>query len=90
MSEGLVRQLALLVPAGLPAEAGILVAALEDGRRRTKELVATLDRATLDWTASEAGNSIGTLLYHIAACELAPLGVRRIRARSHPRVSSCD
>lgn len=42
---------------------------LDDARRRTGEVLADLDEAALDWAATPAGNSIGTLLYHIAAIE---------------------
>jgi uncharacterized damage-inducible protein DinB len=42
---------------------------MEDSRRLTLEAVAGLDLATLDWEPEIGGNSIGALLYHIAAVE---------------------
>jgi uncharacterized damage-inducible protein DinB len=43
---------------------------LEDTRRETKEALAELAPAAVDWTPASGGNSIGTLLYHIALIEL--------------------
>lgn len=44
---------------------------LEDARNRTQRWLRTLDPALLDWSpAGERVNTIGTLLYHIAAIEL--------------------
>lgn len=51
-----------------PAIGGWL-AALADARRRTKAAVAGLAQATLDWQPPDAGNGVGTLLYHIALIE---------------------
>jgi uncharacterized damage-inducible protein DinB len=47
--------------------------AVEDSRRRTLQLLEGIKQVTLDWQAPEGGNSIGTLLYHIAAIELSYL-----------------
>jgi uncharacterized damage-inducible protein DinB len=44
--------------------------AIEDARRRTKAALASINSAGLDWLPPGGGNSIGTLLYHIAAIEL--------------------
>lgn len=43
---------------------------MEDSRRMLLETVAGLDQATLDWEPAIGGNSIGSLLYHIAAVEM--------------------
>jgi uncharacterized damage-inducible protein DinB len=43
---------------------------LEDARRRTRRALEGVNPAAVDWTATEGGHSIGTLLYHIAAIEL--------------------
>ena len=43
---------------------------LEGARGRLKEALASLDETMLDWEPYPDGNSIGTLLYHIAAIEL--------------------
>jgi uncharacterized damage-inducible protein DinB len=50
-------------------ELGRWLWALEDTRARTKEAVAGLDQAALDWTMPGVENSIGSLLYHIALIE---------------------
>ncbi|HEX7183201.1 MAG TPA: DinB family protein [Thermoanaerobaculia bacterium] len=43
---------------------------LEETRRRTKGALKNIDAATLDWAPPQGGNSIGTLLYHIAEIEM--------------------
>ena len=50
-------------------ELGRWLWALEDTRARTKEALAGLDQAALDWTGPGVENSIGSLLYHIALIE---------------------
>jgi uncharacterized damage-inducible protein DinB len=42
---------------------------LENGRKRTQEVVEKLPANALDWQRSHFQNSIGTLLYHIALIE---------------------
>ena len=42
---------------------------IEDGRARTLQRIEGMDPTLLDWTPSEGGNSIGSILYHIAAIE---------------------
>lgn len=56
-------------PAGYPPAVGRLVWALEDTRDRTLRALKELSPAALDWTDATELNSIGTLLYHIAAIE---------------------
>lgn len=43
---------------------------LEDARRRTYRALEGIPDAAIDWQPPANGNSIGTLLYHIAAIEL--------------------
>jgi uncharacterized damage-inducible protein DinB len=43
---------------------------LEATRYRTKGVLKSIDPAAIDWASPEGGNSIGTLLYHIAAIEM--------------------
>lgn len=43
--------------------------ALEDTRRRTRSVIATVDARLLDVQPHPRANSIGSLLYHIAAIE---------------------
>jgi uncharacterized damage-inducible protein DinB len=42
---------------------------LQDARRRTMDALKDLPDAAIDWQATGLQNSIGTLLYHIAAIE---------------------
>lgn len=49
------------------------VAMLEDTRRRTKQALAGLTTAALDWTPPEGGNNIGTILYHMMVIEMSYL-----------------
>lgn len=49
---------------------GMFLAMCEDTRRRTLRDLADLDPAVLDRSAPGSPNSIGTLLYHVAAIEL--------------------
>ena len=55
---------------GYDPEIGRWLWAMEDTRRRTKETLHGLDDRALNWIAPHADNSIGALLYHIAAIEL--------------------
>jgi uncharacterized damage-inducible protein DinB len=52
------------------AEIGRALWCLEDARRRTLERIAGLSPALIDWATPESGNSIGGVLYHIAAIEV--------------------
>ena len=67
-SEAMTQRIVAPVPANVP-EIGRWLWAIEDTRRRTKETVAGLLPAGLDWTPPSGGNSIGTVLYHIALIE---------------------
>ncbi len=51
-------------------EIGRALWGLEEARRRTLQRLEGLDPALLDWAAPESGNSIGSILYHIAAIEI--------------------
>jgi uncharacterized damage-inducible protein DinB len=56
----------------LPArqtEIGRALWRLEEARGRTLQRLEGLDPTLLDWAAPETGNSIGCILYHIAAIE---------------------
>lgn len=53
------------------AEIGRWLWALEEVRKRTLALADQCDQQTLDWTGADGReNSIGSLLYHIAAVEM--------------------
>ena len=56
------------LPASHP-ELGRWLWAFEDTRRRTIAAIDGLDQEEIDWTPPGLGNSIGTLLYHIALIE---------------------
>ena len=43
---------------------------MEETRDRTMRLVDEIDDAATDWQAPWAGNTVGTILYHLAAIEL--------------------
>jgi uncharacterized damage-inducible protein DinB len=43
---------------------------LEEARHRTLQRIEGLQPRLVDWEAPESGNSVGTVLYHIAAIEL--------------------
>lgn len=51
-------------------EVGVWLAALSDCRARTHKAVADMRHGELDWICPLSRNTIGTLLYHIAAIEL--------------------
>lgn len=62
-----------LIPSSVPCEAaeiGIWLAALSDCRARTLKMIAGMRNDELDWTCPLSRNTIGTLLYHMAAIEL--------------------
>ena len=56
------------LPEAVP-EIGLALTMLADARRRTLRALDGLDARSLDWIES-GGNSIGTLLYHLAAIEM--------------------
>ena len=51
-------------------EAGTWLWALEDSRRALYEVISGVSQETIDFATSYGGNSIGTLLYHIAAVDM--------------------
>jgi hypothetical protein len=54
---------------GFTPHVGVLLSMMEKTRETTKERVANLSTAQLDWRFDAAANSIGMLLGHIAAVE---------------------
>ncbi len=70
------RQLIVEPLPGCEADIGRLLWMKEDSRRRTRGFLEGIDQSAIDWQPPFAGgNSIGTLLYHIAAIELDWLAV---------------
>jgi uncharacterized damage-inducible protein DinB len=68
MSSIRVQRVAGSLPAREP-EIGRWLWFLEEARGRTFQRIEGLDPALVDWAAPESGNSIGSVLYHIAAIE---------------------
>ena len=62
------HRVAKSLPAREP-EIGRWLWLLEEARGRTFQRIEQLDPALVDWAAPESDNSIGSVLYHIAAIE---------------------
>ena len=69
MSRTVRRNLVMATEAGVAPEIAPWLWALGDARRRTLDALTGLTPAVLDWSPPAGGNSIGTLLYHIALIE---------------------
>jgi uncharacterized damage-inducible protein DinB len=82
------RSLTIEVLSGYPPEAGRALAALQDARARTRKVLESIDERAVDWTPPEGGNSIGTLLYHIAAIEMDWLFVDVLEQTFTPEVGA--
>ncbi len=54
---------------GYPDEVGVWLSALQDARSRTLRVVERIDPHWLDFVTEDGGESIGTILYHLAAIE---------------------
>jgi uncharacterized damage-inducible protein DinB len=61
--------LRVIPPDGYDPTIGRWLWALQDTREETERAVAGLRQSTLDWLPPEGGNTIGSLLYHIALIE---------------------
>jgi uncharacterized damage-inducible protein DinB len=59
----------LVVPRADDPEVGRWLWALDDARALTKEVLENIDQDVLYWALAPGGNTIGTLLYHLAAIE---------------------
>ena len=70
LAETAVEQLRLEPLPALDPAIGRALWQLEGARGRLNETLAILDETILDWEPYPGGNSVGTLLYHIAAIEL--------------------
>ncbi len=69
MSQSEHRQLRIeTLPASTP-EIGRWLGALADARQRTLQALAGMHADAVNWQPPQGGESIGTLLYHIAAIE---------------------
>ena len=65
-----IEQLVIEPVAAVDPAIGRALWQLEGARGRLKKALDGLDEAMLDWEPYPGGNSVGTLLYHIAAIEL--------------------
>jgi uncharacterized damage-inducible protein DinB len=54
---------------GYASEVGVWLSALQDARRRTLRVLENIEPHWLDFVPQGSGESIGTILYHIAAIE---------------------
>ena len=77
------RQIVLESPTGAAPGVGLWIAALEDGRRRTLEMLERVTPELVDAEAPYHQHTIGTLLYHVALIEADWLYVE-IREESYP------
>ena len=73
---------------GCVPEIGRWLWALEDTRRRTEQSLEGVGAAAIDWSPALGGNTIGTLLYHIAAIEVDWLFTDVLQRRFPPEVES--
>ncbi|MFG0316150.1 MAG: DinB family protein [Planctomycetota bacterium JB042] len=69
-SEDPVAPLSIEPPSGMGREVGLLFAALEECRRRTRDTVAGMSTADLDHRFDDDPHSIGAHLLHVAGVEL--------------------
>jgi hypothetical protein len=69
MSEQREQRIVQIFDAAVP-EIGRWLWRLGESRRRTLQRIEGMDPQLIDWAAPESGNSIGSVLYHIAAIEI--------------------
>lgn len=69
------RQLIIEPLPGCDPDIGRMLWMMEDSRHRTRKTLEDIQQPVIDWQPHVNGNSIGTLLYHIAAIELDWLAV---------------
>ncbi|MGH7162462.1 MAG: DinB family protein, partial [Planctomycetota bacterium] len=82
---GLPRKVLHPLPGYAPA-VGLHLAALEEARARTKARLSGVAPEAVDWTGPGDRNSIGTLLYHVAAIEMDWLFAEILRRDFPPEV----
>jgi uncharacterized damage-inducible protein DinB len=74
--------------AGYPESIGQWLWALEDGRQRTKQALAGVSQAAIDYRTPCIDNTIGTLLFHIAAIEVDWLYVEILEQEFPPEIEA--
>ena len=77
-------ELSVIPLEGRAPEVGRALWQMQDARRRTIEAVEGLTPQALDWAPPEGCNSIGSLLYHIAAIETDWLFTDVLQATEFP------
>ena len=78
------RNIVLERPADVAPGVGLWIAALEDGRRRTLEILERVGPAMVDAAAPYHQHTVGTLLYHIAIIEADWLYVEIQERETYP------
>lgn len=84
MADGMKWRVMVEALPGYQPEIGRPVWMLEETRRRTKACLERLSADALDWTPGPADNSIGALLYHLAAIEADWLYMEVLEAETFP------
>jgi uncharacterized damage-inducible protein DinB len=84
MAEGMKPLMMVEALPGSEPEVGRLLWMLEQTRRRTKECLEDVNPDVLDWTPQPTANSIGALLYHIAAIEADWLVMEVLEEQAFP------
>jgi len=69
MSQQREQRIVQVFAAAVP-EIGRWLWRLSESRRRTSQRIEGMNPQLIDWAAPESGNSIGSVLYHIAAIEI--------------------
>jgi len=69
---------------GYASDVGVWLAALQDARQRTLRVLAKIESQWLDFIPQDGGESIGTILYHLAVIEADWLYVEVLQAASYP------
>ena len=75
----------ILAPvSGYANDVGVWLSALQDARQRTLRVLENIEPQWLDFVPENGGESIGTILYHLAVIEADWLYVEVLQAASYP------
>jgi uncharacterized damage-inducible protein DinB len=69
-----------------PPDVGRALWVLDDARQRTWRVVKAIAPEVIDWQPPHSGNSVGTLLYHLAAIEMDWLYTEVMESKMPDRV----
>jgi uncharacterized damage-inducible protein DinB len=67
---------------------GIWLSALQDARQRTMQVLESIEPDWLDFVPEDGGESIGTILYHLAAIEVDWLYADVLQAPFPPEIET--